>query len=342
MPEDVNIIDVAKYAGVSVSTVSRVLNDHPDVSSKTRQKVLDVIEEYSYVPNLSARNLKRESMKAIGVVVKGFTNPFFTRMLHVIQNDLDRMHYTMLLHPAELNQDEIEGAISLCKEKKPRGLIFLGGNFRHRSERLALIDVPYVMVTMTMHNDVDRTSFSSVAIDDYAEAYAVTDRICKAGHTEVAAIGFTETDESISRLRVDGFLQALRDNGIQDGEQRLEYAGEFTMYGGYTAAKRLLGRTRFTCLFCISDIMALSAYRAICEHGLSIPEDVSVVGFDGIEFGRYATPSLATVGQPDERMARESVRILMNALQRNAAHEHLVFPATFLDGESFRPYTTPR
>ena len=336
MAEDVNIIDVAKYAGVSVSTVSRVLNNHPDVSVKTRQKVMDVIAQHSYVPNNSARNLKRESMKAVGVVVKGFTNPFFTRMLDVIQSELEQWRYLMLLHQVEPNQDEIEAAISLVKEKKPRGLLFLGGNFQQKRDKLAVLDIPFVMTTITIHKDVDRTAFSSVTIDDYAEAYKITDKICKSGHKSVAAIGFRQDDRSISRLRVDGFRQALQDNGCE-GREHIAYASEFSMQAGYRAAQKLLKGDKFSCLFCISDMLALGAIRAIHDSGLRVPQDISVVGFDGIDAGRYSIPSLATVKQPDEEMANESIRILMDCLHKKSPHEHKVFDAVFWEGESFRP-----
>ena len=332
--DDVNIVDIAKYAGVSISTVSRVLNNHPDVSPKSRQKVKAVIEEYSYIPNNSARNLKRESLKAIGVIVKGFTNPFFAKMLEIIQNELQECHYSMLLEQIDPNQDEIDAAISLVKEKKPRGLIFMGGNFMQRHDKLAMLDIPFIMVTITINEGIDRSAFSSVTIDDYTEAYRVTDRICKAGHVEVCAIGFTPEDRSISHLRIEGFQQALRDNGCL-AEDRLAYAGEYSMEAGYNAAKQLLSRSRFTCLLCISDLLALGALRSVYDAGYKVPQDISVVGFDGIDNAKYSIPSLATVKQPNVKMARTAVSILMNRLKKSAANEHLIFEADFQVGESF-------
>ncbi len=336
MSDNVNIIDIARLAGVSVSTVSRVLNNHPDVSEKTKLAVKQVIEAYSYIPNNNARNLKRESMRAIGVVVKGFTNPFFTQMLNVIQSDLDAQRYTMLLHQVDQNQDEIEAALSLVKEKKPRGLIFMGGSFKQRRDKLAMLRTPFVMATITITRDVDRSTFSSVTIDDYAEAYKVTEKICKGGHTQAAAIGYFHDDKSISRLRIEGFREALRANGCDYSDKNIAYAGDFTMQAGYLAAQRLLAQTKFTCLFCISDLLALGAIRAIYDAGYKIPQDISVVGFDGIAEGSYIIPSLATVKQPDKEMAHESVRILMAVLQGKASHEHKIFTANFHEGESFR------
>lgn len=331
------IVDIANLAGVSVSTVSRVLNHHPDVSAKTTQKVMAVIDQYGYVPNNSARSLKRESMKAVAVIVKGFSNPIFTAMLGIIQQELEHNGYTMLLSQVDPNRDEVTAAISLCKEKKPRGLIFMGGNFSHTRDKLALLGVPFVMLTITMHGNVDRNAFSSVTVDDYAAGRTVAQKIIESGHKRLAAIGSNENDTSISRLRIGGFRQALRDGGLYDGEERIAYAGAFTYRAGYEAARALLKQTDFTCLFCISDILAFGAIRAIYDSGKSVPGDISVVGFDGIEEGRYFIPSLATMKQPEAEMAHESVHILLGHIRGGAPHRHLLFDAVFSEGESFAP-----
>lgn len=333
--DNLTIIDVADLAGVSVSTVSRVLNNHPDVSKKTREKVMAIINEHTYIPNNSARSLKRESIKAVAVIVKGFSNPFFTSMLTVIQQELEENRYIAMLHQVDPNQDEVEAAISLCKEKKPRALIFMGGNFQHSRDKLARLNVPYVMLTITMHKNVDRGTFSSVAIDDYAASYRVGEAICKAGHKSFGVISSYTNDKSISRLRLDGFKKALQDNGLQLNEKAVAYAGQFSRAAGYEAAKQLMQTAKFTALFCISDILALGAIRAIHDEGYSVPEDISVIGFDGIDEGRYSIPSLATVKQPGMEMAYECVQILLNQLRKGSPHEHMVFKETLLDGESF-------
>ncbi len=333
--DGITIVDVAEKAGVSVSTVSRVMNNHPNVSEKTRHKVHNIINEYGYIPNNSARNLKRESLKAIGVIVKGFSNPFFISMLSIIQKELEEKRYIMILHQVQEDQDEVIAAISLCKEKKPHGLIFMGGNFEHSSKKLAMLQLPYVMLTITLHGAVDRTCFSSVTIDDYAAGYAITDKICKLGHKKIAAIGFSPEDISVSRLRITGFLQALHDNNINIGQDPVWYAKEYTMRAGYDTTTQLLNHGPFTCLFCISDTLALGALRALHDAGLSVPQDISLVGFDGIDAGRYSTPSLATMRQPIAQMAHKSVQVLLSHLRQGTPHCHLLFEGEFLAGESF-------
>ncbi len=333
--ENLTIVDIAKLAGVSVSTVSRVINRHPDVSAQTSQKVLSVIDEYNYIPNDSARSLKRESMKAIAVIVKGFSNPFFTAMLGIIAKELEYNGYIMLLAQVETNQDEVAAAIRLCKEKKPRGVIFMGGNFQHARGQLKRLDAPFVALTITMQGDVSREDFSSITVDDYTAGYSVAKRIIESGHKELAAIGSSADDVSIGRLRIEGFCQEAKDAGVPLSTEHIAYAGEFSYKAGYEAAKALLQRAKFTCLFCISDILAFGAMRAIHDAGLSVPGDISVVGFDGLEEGRYFVPSLATMKQPDAVMAYESVHLLLNHIRSGAPHQHKLFGAEFSEGESF-------
>lgn len=334
---DMTIVDIAGIAGVSVSTVSRVLNNHPDVSVKTRKKVMAVIESNAYIPNNSARNLKRESMKAIGVVVKGLSNPFFIEMLNVIQVELEDNRYMMMLHQIDPREDEVQAAISLCKEKKPRGLIFMGGNF-DTNDQLARLDVPYMMLTITMQKR-EGQEFSSVSVDDFRSAYDITRHMLACGHRNIAAISSNADDRSISRLRIDGFRQAIIDAGMDFDGDSIAYAGAFTRKAGYDSATELLGRKDVTCIFCISDLLALGAMRAIHDMGKSVPGDISVIGYDGIDEGRYSIPSLATVKQPDKEMAHMGVKILLDHIRNGGEHRHMTFATSFTEGESFRALT---
>ncbi|MFV0399343.1 MAG: LacI family DNA-binding transcriptional regulator [Oscillospiraceae bacterium] len=335
MPEQMKIEDIARLAGVSVSTVSRVLNSHPDVSSATRQRVLEVISSHDYIPNDSARSLKRESFHGVGIMVKGIDNPFFGKMLRMIREELDRRRYQILLQPVEVEEDEIDTALSLVKDKKPEGLIFLGGNFQNSSAKLAMLDIPYVMATITLKGKVDRASFSSVAVDDRQETYSLAEHLISAGHSRFAIIASSSDDRSVSKLRVDGFVQALEEHHLPP--PIMEYAGGHSMEGGYEAASRLSANPEITCLFCISDLIAIGAMRALYDSGRSIPGDISVVSFDGIPAARFSLPSLATVVQPVREIAIGAVELLLDRLERKQPNRHCILPAEFVWGESFQP-----
>ncbi len=336
------ITDIAKLANTSVSTVSRVLNNQQDVSPTTRKRVQAVIEKNTYMPNNSARNLKRLSMKAIGVIIKGFTNPLFVSMLTVIQQEIEKHHYLMLLEPVETSQDEVEAAINLCREKKPQGLIFMGGNFEHSRSMLDQLGVPFVMLTTALQqtdDGPDPASYSSVSIDDYQVSYDLTKSLYQHGHRQFAMIGPSAGDLSIGSLRLRGFLAALRDCGVPEQQVATAKSQAYSAQAGYDSASELLEKAEFTCLVCIADTLAIGALRALHDKGYKVPADISVVGFDGLDDGNFTIPSLATVKQPEAAMAYRSVTLLFDHIYKETVHQHITYEPEFLARESFRPLT---
>lgn len=340
MAEKTTIVQIAALADVGIGTVSRVLNNHPSISPGTRERVMAVIREKGYIPNDSARDLKRESLRAIVVLVKGLSNTFFAGMAPVLQRALDREDYAVLMHQLGDREDGVTAALRICKEKKPRGLIFLGGHFQQQAGRLARLPVPFVMLTTTLNEGFSRRHFSSVSIDDFQAGYEVGRRVWEAGHRSAGVIAARNDPGSIGRLRAEGFLKALADRGLQGDQARVVFAGSYTHAAGHEGAGRLLGAGRCTCLFCVSDIIALGALRALHELGLKVPEDVSVIGFDGLVEGRYAVPSLCTVAQPGREMAELGAGILLEKLRAGGEHRHLVLSPAFIPGESFAPPKT--
>lgn len=340
MKSKLTIHDIAKMAGVGVGTVSRVINDHPDVSDSMREKISSIINESGYIPNNSARSLKRDAIKGIGVVVMGFSNPFFITMMEVIQKELRENGYLMFIEPVDpaRETDEVEAAMSLVTEKKLRGVIFLGGNLTPHAQKLSKLDVPFVTVTTTIEEGMDEALFSSVLIDDYMEAKKLGDRIVAAGHRRIAVVGFRTPGQPVSGNRISGFLDAMQAHGITVTEGFNSNDGDFSMETGYRAGKQVLGEGEVTCLFCHSDTIALGAMRAVYDLGLRVPEDVSIIGFDGIPATRYAVPTIATVKQPSNDMAKASVELLLKHIRSKAPHRHLVMDATFREGQSFMAY----
>ena len=143
------IKDVAKYSGVSISTISRVMNNHPDVKEEVRAKVLAAIEELHYVPNSSARDLVKTQSDSLGVVLRGVGNPFLISVLHSIENAVRKAGYTMVMHQIDTNEDEISAGAGLVRSKRLRGLIFLGGRFDYTLQDVAPLGVPFVCCTFT-------------------------------------------------------------------------------------------------------------------------------------------------------------------------------------------------
>ncbi|MDU7706652.1 MAG: LacI family DNA-binding transcriptional regulator [Clostridium sp.] len=337
------IKDIARICGVGVSTVSRAINNHPDINPETKEMVMRVIKEHNYIPNNSARNLKRSDAKAIAVLVKGITNPFFNDMIGIIEQETQRKKYTFILQRVEEHENELDAAIELVKEKKLKGIIFLGGFITHSSEHLAQLDVPFVLSTSGIVNEETEEGplWSSVSVDDYAESYKMTDYLCRAGHKKIAIISADQEDESIGKLRFEGYLKALEDNHIQPDEAlicHMDYVTDsYSMKTGYRLMKSLLAKKQeFTAVYAIADSLAIGACRALTEAGIRIPQDCSVAGFDGLEIGSYYTPTLTTIRQPVEKMAKVTIDLLFNIIRKNGQHKKVVLPGELLVRESTR------
>jgi len=337
----ITIKDIAKKCGVGVSTVSRAMNDHPDINPETKQMILDTIAEYGYIPNNSARNLKRSESNTIAVLVKGIDNPFFQGMFKIFESQVQKTSYSFIIHRVEEREDEIAVAVELELEKRLKGIIFLGGSFGNSEERMKKLDIPFVLCTVGMTDSVDKRLYSSISIDDYKESYRLVSYLCELGHKKIAIITGKNDDESIGKLRYQGYVQALKDHGIGLDTGLVRYMKqdlpEYSPENGYAVAKELLEEgADFTALYVVSDNTAFGACKAILESGKRIPEDYSVAGFDGIKLARYYHPSLTTMSQPCEEMAKESIRLLIDLIEGKKENQHRIFEAELLEGESVR------
>lgn len=338
--DSVNIKDIAKMCGVGVSTVSRAINNHPDVNPETKELIMRVIKENHYVPNNSARNLKRTDAAAIAILVKGVSNTFFSEMIAIIQNEIKKKKYTLVLHRVEFDEDEVDVALQLVKEKRLRGIIFLGGYFVHSEEKLHELGVPFVLSTTgSIPEAYSKNTYSSVSVDDVNESCKMTNYLISLGHRRIVIIGTKSSDVSVGRLRFEGYTMALKEHGIQfDSSLVLPMEPEledYSMENGYTVMKRFLdGGGKCTAVFAISDTMAIGAARAIHDAGLSIPDDISVAGFDGVKAGMYYNPSITTIRQPIEAMSKETTNILFQIIDGNAGHRHQIFPGELIIRES--------
>lgn len=327
--------------GVGVTTVSRAINNHPDINQATKAMIMQVIKENHYVPNNSARNLKRSASKTIAVLIKGITNPFFNKMLQVFEKETHKHKYSYILQRVDENQDEIDVAIELEKEKRLKGIVFLGGYFSHTKEKLEQLTVPFVLSTIGMTEEVDQNNYSSVSVDDFQESYKMADYLCGLGHKKIAIITADMNDESIGKLRYEGFKKALEDHGIALNQKLIRCMKDdidtYTMENGYVVTKELLeSKEEFTALYAISDSLAVGACKAIIESGKRVPEDYSVAGFDGLDISFYYNPSITTIQQPVEEIAQETIQILFDLIHKKTTHAHKIFPAKLIVRNSTR------
>ncbi|MFV0362069.1 MAG: LacI family DNA-binding transcriptional regulator [Suipraeoptans sp.] len=336
---EVTIRDIAEKCKVGVSTVSRAINNHPDINPETKKLILSTIEELNYIPNNSARNLKRTESKSLAVLVKGTRNHLFDNLIHRMEKDIIHNKYSFFQHHVEEHEDEVEIALQLIKEKRLRGIVFLGGHFEHDNKRMRQISVPFVLSTMGSTNDLAGTVSTYFSVDDMHESYKVTDFLCKKGHKRIAILAAQKDDTSIGLLRLEGYKKALRDNGIEPDEKLIRFMDSdmqtYSMENGYKVMKELLAEEEdFTAVYAISDMQAIGASKAIFRSGKQIPNDYAVAGFDGVEETYFYEPSITTIKQPVEEIADASIKALFKMIKTKESVPGKVFEGELLVRDS--------
>ncbi len=330
------IKDIAAYCGVSTSTVSRVLNDHPDVSPAVRDLVNQAIRACHYVPNNSARALVSSHSTAVGVVSRGLDNPFLSSLIRVLGREIHSRGYTMVLQQIPTQADEVKAAALLEREKKLLGVIFLGGRFNYTAEELRQLTVPFVCCTYTnIFGDLPRDAYSSVSIHDQNEAGKAVRYLVDHGHRRIAVLLDDPADNSIGQLRFQGYRQALAQCALEYDPALAVVTGDYAMNAAYDGVCRLIDSGAvFTALLAISDSLAIAAIKALTDRGLRVPEDCSVIAIDGLELSGYTVPTLTTLCQPAADMARESVMMLTELIEGTGSHRHRLMDTTLREGGS--------
>ena len=320
------IKDLAKKTGYGVATVSRVLNNHPNVSEKARKVILKAVEESGFQINDNAKQLKQKIATSILVVVKGTSNEMFGSLVEIIQSEVAKTDYPLIVDYIDEDDNEVLRAVRLCREKKPLGILMLGGNMDHFLSDFDKIEVPCVLVSSDASN-LPFKNLSSVSTDDRLAAKCAMDSLIEMGHRRFAIVGGDKETSDTGRLRYEGCLDSCLEHGI-DFDKDKDYIGvRFSYQDGYDATCLLLRNKRnFTALFAAADVMAIGAIRALKDNGLRVPEDISVVGFDGLLLSSFLVPKLSTVEQSVRKMAVRSVEILLDCIENGAVPRHETVP----------------
>ena len=330
------IKDLAQKTGYAVGTVSRALNNHPNVSEKARTAILQAAQEVGYEINVNAKQLKQIRSNTVLVVVKGIGNELFGEMVESIQHLIAQTRYQLVVDYMDEDANEVARALQLCREKKPLGILFLGGINEHFRRDFAAIDIPCVVVT----NDASTLPYknlSSVSTDDSEAGRCAIEMLISLGHRKIAVIGGDREVSDTSRLRYEGCIRAFSEHQIPFDPEK-DYQGvRYSYQDGYRATKALMASGReFTALFASADVMAIGAIRALRESGKRVPEDVSVIGMDGLPIGEYLVPQLTTVSQSVSRMAKRSVEILLENMEGSESAQHETIPFRIDRRESVR------
>lgn len=331
------IKDIAKLSGYAVGTVSRVLNNQPNVSSEAKEKILAVVSEHHFKLNNNAKHLKQQASSGIAIVVKGTQNMLFASIVERIQVLVRARGAASFIYYLDEDDDEIEQALQASRERRPQGILFLGSNFDHFKEHFAELTVPCVMVTNSGAG-FDFENLSSVSTDDEKAAQEAVEYLLELGHREIGVLGGRMEFSDAAYARFVGCQRAFETHGISFDQESQYEMTRFAMHSGYRAMGRLLDKKPdITAVFAMSDVQAVGAIRALHDRGLRVPDDISVVGFDGIELGGYLTPKLTTVAQNAQRMADRGVEILFAHIEESDAPPvHELTPFHMVEGESAR------
>jgi DNA-binding LacI/PurR family transcriptional regulator len=301
------MMDVARLAGVSHQTVSRVLNDHPSVRAQTRDRVLEAMRELDYRPNSAARTLVTKRSKTLGLVSFDTTLIGPASMVYGIEAAARRSGYFVSIASVQsLDRKSVFDAVSRLREQFVEGIIAIvpqDAAFEALTEVPA--DIPLVGVGLGESSEVPL-----VGLDNRAGARLVVEHLLGLGHTKIHHVSGPR-DWPEAQERQAGWREALEDAGLK---VPVPLAGDWSARAGYEAGRRLAGNSRVTAIFCANDHMALGAIRALTEAGRRVPDDVSIAGFDDIPEAPYLLPPLTTVSQDFPELGRRSLDLLMEQI----------------------------
>ena len=313
-----NISQVAKQAGVSTATVSRVVSGtNGRVSRETRDRVMQAVEQLGYEPNSAAKHLRTQRSGKILVTVPDISNPFFALILQGIEDAALKAGYAVLIGDTQHEPAREERYAQMLLQKQADGLIFLGHRLPNDAVRLARAVTHRPAPIVNGCEFSPRLGVPSVHIDNAKAAQEAMEHLYSLGHQRVAVVT-GPLASPLSRDRLRGAKAGARAAKAQ--RHLTVVAGDFSISSGTIAATRLLARKPSpTAVFCFNDEMAIGVMQTARRRGIRVPEDLSVVGFDDIRFARYLDPPLTTVTQPMREIGEGCVRLLLEILRGNAS-----------------------
>lgn len=317
-----SIREVARIAGVSVATVSRALSNPEKVSSESIKKVQDAIKKVQYRPNMLARNFRSTRAYSIVVLVPDITNPFYSQVIRGIEARAQQRGYAVLLGDTRDSATREQEYINLVETRLSDGVIQFRPNPALTGKQK---DIPYISAC-----GCESTPGPSVRIDNVEAAKTIVDYLISLGHKRIGVIsGLKENPHTQDRLA--GYKKSLSQAGINFDEDLIT-EGDFTMWSGLNAAPHFCKmKHRPTAIFCMNDEMAIGAMQALKSHGVNVPKDISVTGFDDIPYARYCDPALTTIAQPAEEMGKIAMDTLLRLIEgKNPDQVEHILPYEFV------------
>ena len=306
------IIDVAKKAGVSKTSVSRYLNgkNSGHMSEKTKERIIQAIKELDYQPNSIARSLKQKSTNVIGLVVNDMSNLFFLEIIRGIETELKNSGYNLLVCNSDTNVEMELECLKMLEKRQIDGVILIGMNMPVSHIEKIKTEFPIVL----MEREPGKTNLDSVRIDNKVGAYAAVSHLIERGHTRIAHIAGPGI-AAMAVERKEAYIECMRDHGLEVLPQYI-VSGNYKLESGHAGMQSLMAlEDKPTAVFCANDYMAMGALRYLMEQGYRVPQDVALVGYDDIMVARMVTPPLTTVRQPVWELAGVAARLLIERIE---------------------------
>lgn len=323
----VTIYDIAKEANVSVSTVSRVLNDTAPVRASTRERIMSIIEKHQFQPNAQARSLIKKETGTIAIILPDITNPFFPEVFWGAENAAREFGYTLFLCNTAGNSNRESEYLSILREKRVDGIIFLGGRINLKScpQQMAqeIIDVGKHLPIVLVNGNIAKGSFHRVYTDEGAGAVLAAEHLLALGHREFGFLGGSP-DTSTTMVKVRALQKKLQEYGLDLPPDR-QCLGSFSIEDGKRSMKEMLAVDNPpTAVICVNDNTATGAIKAAVEQGLRIPQDISIVGFDDTPLASAVIPELTTISQNTYDLGNLGVRVLHDLINKRTPRKQTV------------------
>lgn len=332
MKKYVTMRDIAERAMVSVNTVSKVLNNKPDISKETRERVLKAAKELGYIKNVTASALRNSKTKIVGVVLEDTTNLFFAEVLEGIEAAARKYGYRLILMNTQTNLEKQKEAIYTLMEHRVEGILITPtGDGTKDLRKLSEMNFPIVIVG----RHLEGLNLDEIHSDEIKGGYIATKHLIEKGRKKILLINSVPKN-SAAQMRCEGYRKALREAGIILPEDYIVITHGPNMEGGYQGIKQAFDKgLDFDAVFCYNDMFAFGAIRALRDLGKRVPEDVSVVGYDDVTFASYYCPALTTVRIDRFGLGFNGFKMLLEKMRnRRKKTKHLVLDVELIVRES--------
>lgn len=328
------IYDVARQAGVSIATVSKVINRSGKISEKTRERIGSIMAEMGFVPNLVASALSNKKTYMIGLLIPDISNPYFAELSRHIEDRAQEHGYHIVICNTDNRVDKEKEYLTFLQQKGVDGILLAtGASMPHTLDTLQERKIPITLIA----REVPHFSVNTVLVDDFLGGFLAASHLLEYGHRDIGII-VESLELASSRQRLEGYRSALQQFQCTYREDRIVVC-DFSISAGKEAAEKLLnGDDRPTALFACNDVLAIGAIQAARARGLSVPEQLSVVGFDDTFLATVIDPALTTVGQPIRELGRQAIDLLHRQIgEEDSAKQRVVLLPELVVRQSTAP-----